>query len=159
MAEFTAIETQEQFDKAIGERLQRERAKLQEQYEAENQALKTENADLKAQLTETRASLEDFQGKSTGYDQQISDLTNQVKGYVTEKLKMKVAMEAGIPFSLANRIQGDSEESIRQDAEILAGYFKTQNQVLPLASTEPQGMNSEDSAYLALLEGLNLEGE
>ena len=74
-------------------------------------------------------------------------------------MKTTIALKNGIPYDLAGRLQGEDEASILEDAKSLAKLIRQKDPVAPLASTEPQGVGAGDSAYKALLENLNLEGE
>lgn len=158
MSEFKAITTQEEFNAAIAERLERQEktwaAKL-----AEYEAIAKENASLKAQLGESGKALEQSKKDLEGFNAQIEALNGKVSQYELAKMKTTIALQNGIPYDLANRLQGEDEASILEDAKNLAGLMGRVEPVAPLKSTEPRSTNTENSAYLALLENLNLEGE
>ena len=46
-------------------------------------------------------------------------------------------MKNGLPFDLADRLQGDTEESLNEDAERLASLVSVKNYTQPLADKEP----------------------
>ena len=48
-----------------------------------------------------------------------------------------MAIKYGLPFDLADRLQGDSEESLNEDAERLASLVTVNNYTQPLADKEP----------------------
>ena len=54
-----------------------------------------------------------------------------------KSLKQQIAMKNGLPFDLADRLQGDSEESLNEDAERLASLVNVKNYTQPLADKEP----------------------
>jgi len=136
MAEFTPITSQEQLDGLIGERIKRERETAAKKY-ADYDALKTRNAELENQLGEMTRSMEESAKKYAGYDKNLSELQAQVKGYETASVKTRIALEAGLPYELAARLNGESEEDIRKDAQSLAGFMKSSRQPAPpLKSTE-----------------------
>lgn len=154
MAEFKAIESQEEFDRIIGERLQRQETKIRSEYE-DYEELKNQNNALEKQINDLNSTIEASSQNSKNHDEEIEQLNSQIKGYELAQLKTRIAMENGIPYSLASRLQGDDEESILSDAKSLSGYVN-KPQVAPLASTEPEGLG-KDGAYKNLLS--NLEGD
>ena len=151
--EFKAIETQEDFDAAIKARLDRntktvtdEVKKSYEGYISPDEAKKlTEQVDtLTKQLTEK--------------DTSIADLTAKNKAYETASVKARIAHEKGLPFELADRLSGETEEDIAADAESLAQFVSAGRNPAPLY--EPQGTygtgskNSTESAYLSMFSEL-----
>ena len=152
MAEFTVIETQEQLDKIIGERIARAEKKAEEaaakQY-ADYDDLKKKVSDYEAQITNYGKQLTDAQEALKTVD----DLKAQIKAHETASVKTRIAHEVGLPYELANRLSGETEEEIRKDAETLTQY--TTKHVAPLASTEkPIEGNDLDAAYKKALEKL-----
>lgn len=151
MDEFKIIETQEALDKIIAERLKRERSKVEDEYkekintyETQIQELKSENADIKSNL-----------GKLTEKDTEIEKLQGRIKGYEKSDLQRKVAIENKIPYNLAGRIQGDTEEEMIEDAKSLSKYFEKKEVVPPLKN--PEINKGQSGAYRKLLQGLNLD--
>lgn len=135
MADFIAINTQEEFDKRISERLRRESEKYQEQINN----LTKENENLSVQLGEKNRALEKSSKDIEGYTSQITELSGKMTRYEMEKLKTTIALQNGIPYDLASRLQGDDEESISEDAKRLAEYVNRQP-VAPPKSVEPSGL-------------------
>lgn len=102
MADFTPINTQEELNNIIGERLRRERETVAKEFE---QKIADKDAEItKAQndLTEVRTQLEDANNKLAG----LPDLEKKVKVYEAASVKSKVAREVGIPYELAERLTG-----------------------------------------------------
>lgn len=133
MADFKPIETQEAFDAAV--------ADVKKQYDGwlspEDYNAKT--SDLAKQLEANKTT--------------IADLTAKAKAYESGALKMRIAHENGIPYELAGKLSGDTEEEIKKDAETLAKFVKNQ-QPQPLANTEHGHTNGKDAAYKSLLADL-----
>ena len=133
MADFKPIETQEAFDAAV--------ADVKKQYEGwlspEDYNAKT--SDLAKQLNDSKTT--------------IADLTAKAKAYESGALKMRIAHENGIPYELAGKLSGETEEEIKKDAETLAKFVKNQ-QPQPLANTEHGHTNGKDAAYKSLLADL-----
>lgn len=112
---FDPINTQEELDKVIQSRIERERKAIESRY-SDYDALKLQVADLTQKL-------KDEQTKHSDTVKQIADLQDKVHGYELETLKTNIAQETGIPFALRGRLQGTTEEEIRKDAETLAGLI------------------------------------
>ena len=161
MSEFKVIETQEQLDAVIGERVARAEKK------GEEKALKqySDYEDLKKQLEEKTAKVEELstqlstqtENASTNA-QELEDLKTQLHKYETDSVKTRVAHEMGLPFDLAARLSGEDEESIRADAKALAEVVGKATTAAPLGSSEPvvKG-NDRDSALREMLSGMKGE--
>ena len=148
MADFKTIETQEEFDAAIKARLDRntktvtdEVKKSYEGYLSPDEAKKlTEQVNsLTKQLTER--------------DGTITDLTAKNKAYETASVKTRIAHEKGLPFELADRLSGETEEDIAADAEKLSQFMGASKPVptAPLFSQQGQSTgNTTEAAYLSM---------
>ena len=139
MADFTPINTQEEFDAAVRSRLQREREKYAD-YE-----------DLKAKVGALETQVSTLTGEKNA-------LEKQVKGHETNSVKMRIAQELGIPNAMAERLTGETEEDIRKDAEAMAAIFKTAQGAAPLynPNTQPPA-NNNDAAMAEMLHSLRGE--
>lgn len=155
MGEFKPITTQEEFDAAIAERLKRERKTIEDKH----QAALSENESLKKQLSETQEVLEKNKTDSESFTKQIEELTGKISGYELKDLKTTVALKHGIPYELASRLVGTDEESLTNDAKSLSQMISQTEPIAPLKSVEPQQTSGQDSAYMHLVDNLNLEGE
>lgn len=146
---------QEEVDALIGERLSRQKEKLTNEYndkysdyeevKSAFETLKTEHASEIEQLTN---SLNEAKEKLTGTDQTISELNSKIATYETDSVKTRVAMELGIPYKMASRINGATEEEIREDALEMAKMF-TKSQ--PMATPG----DNESDGVLAAFKKLN----
>lgn len=141
---FKTIETQEQFDEAIKERLERE-SKKYEGYMNPSDVAKLEES--------YKQKLEEATRSTTGYAKQIEDLNksilekdSKISQYETSSVKMRVALANGLPYEMASRLNGSTEEEIQADAEKLVKLFNVNNQgsfnKAPQASTTKA--NAED---------------
>lgn len=151
MTEFKVIETQEQLDKIIAERLKRERSKVEDEYKEKIKTYETQIQELKSENVQAKANLE----KASEKDSEIEKLQGQIKGYERSELQRKIALENKIPYNLAGRIQGETEEEMLEDAKSLSKYFEKKEVVPPLKN--PEINKSQSGAYKELLQGLNLE--
>lgn len=150
MTEFKAIETQEQLNAIIKARLDREKEKYADydQLAEKIKKLETENTSLKQTITDKETS------ESTSLTR-ISELEKDVTTWKQKSLKQQIAMKNGLPFDLADRLQGDSEESLNEDAERLASLVNVKNYTQPLADKEPNlEINSVDAAWRDVVKNL-----
>lgn len=140
MAEnFEPITTQEAFDNAIKARLERNTETVKKQFEGyiSPDDFKTKTAELNSKLSER--------------DTTIADLTAKNKAYETSSVKMRIAHEKGIPYELADKLTGSTEEEIAKDADTFAKFIG-KKQPAPLGSTEHA--DGKNTAYKSLLAGL-----
>lgn len=155
MTEFTPITTQEEFDAAIKDRLTRDREaqakKVAEKY-ADYEDLKNKTAEYEKQIAGFTEQLKGAEEK----DKKIAELESSVKKYETSALKTKIAHEAGLDYSLATRLTGETEDEIRADAKSLSETIgKMKTSAAPAKSTEPAGgANNAKAGYQSLLSSL-----
>lgn len=150
MTEFKAIETQEQLNAIIKARLDREKEKYADydQLAEKIKKLETENTSLKQTITDKETS------ESTSLTR-ISELEKDVTTWKQKSLKQQIAMKNGLPFDLADRLQGDSEESLNEDAERLASLVNVKNYTQPLADKEPNfESKGTDAAWREVVKNL-----
>ena len=108
MTEFKVIETQEQLNAIIKARLDREKEKYADydQLAEKIKKLEMENTSLKQTITDKETSESTTASK-------IADLEKDVTTWKQKSLKQQIALKNGLPFDLADRLQGDSEESLK----------------------------------------------
>lgn len=155
---FKVIETQEELDQMIKERLDRQKESLEKQL-ADYDQLKIRNAELETEVGTLKTTLSEANEKSKKYDGTINELNAKISGYETANLRTKIAIQNGLPLDLAERLVGDDEASLKADAERLAGFVKPAAPVPPLKSAEQPIQDSKDGAYKNLVENLNFKGE
>lgn len=150
MTEFKVIETQEQLNAIIKARLDREKEKYADydQLAEKIKKLETENTSLKQTITDKETS------ESTSLTR-ISELEKDVTTWKQKSLKQQIAMKNGLPFDLADRLQGESEESLNEDAERLASLVNVKNYTQPLADKEPNfESKGTDAAWREVVKNL-----
>lgn len=154
MSEFKPITTQEEFDAAIKARLSREKEKYvdYDQLKSRVEELEKENVGLKSTIEANN------QSKAES-DKQLEEMQKQIAGYETDSLRTRVALQHGLPYDLADRLQGTDEESFKADAERLAGFMKPVSKVAPVKSTEPivPKEDAKRTMYRNLVQNLNIE--
>lgn len=139
--EFTPITTQEAFDTAVKERLDAAVSEAEKRFEG------WASPETVAALTKER------DDSKTA----VADLTAKQKASELSILKMRVAAEKGIPLELAEKLSGDTEKSVREDAEKLAKYVASANKRVssPMFSGEPAMKDPIDAAYISMLQEIN----
>ncbi|HEL2424238.1 TPA: DUF4355 domain-containing protein [Streptococcus suis] len=155
MSNFKPIETQEDLDRIISERLARQKEKYADydQVKARVSELEKENGVLKSAAESSKANTADF-------EKQIAELQGQVKNYESKDLRLRVAVAKGLPIELADRLAGDDEEAIKADAERLASFMKPTEPTPPMASTEPnvpKDVNNNRELFRGMVQNLGLE--
>lgn len=146
MADFTPINTQEELDKVLASRLQRERDTVSKQFQGQLTERDQKITDFEKQVSDLNGQIETMKGQSS----RIAELEAQVREYETSSVKMRIARETGLPAELADRLTGTDETAIRADAESLRKVFKAQN-TPPIYRREGEGGGDKDAAYKTLL--------
>ena len=171
MGDFTPIETQEQFDAAIGERLKRERETQEKKYSGyvSPDVFSNKSKEYETKIGELNKSITAANEKLAGYDKQIAERDTRLKAYETDSVKTRIAHETGcrgqwdyifrtgeritVSYDAIKFLQGDNEENIRQSAQALKSLCGN-GQAAPLADTE-HVTDTQAAAYKKLAAGLS----
>ena len=170
MSDFKAITTQEELDQIIGERLTRDRAARQkelsdkygnlEELAKSKKTLEDQVNALNGQIGTLNSQIEGQTKKYADYDTKIAELTAaqaKVKEYETASVKQRIAHENGIPYELAGRLTGTTEDELKADAKLIAGFIQ-KKEAPPLASSEQAGVaGTTEAAMKQLLNSLKGE--
>ena len=132
------ITTQEEFDAAIKERLEREDKKVRAEY-ADYETIKESNTKLTADVEKANKDLKDAQTKVAEHETTIEGLNAKVKQYERDSAKTKAALAAGLPADMASRLQGETEDDLKKDAENLAKIFGEKKKTAPLKAYDSEG--------------------
>ena len=148
MSEFKTIETQEELDRIIGERLSRQKEKFADYEDLKSSVKKLEqkNADLLQVIDSNNQLLKEREEILTAKETEFSELQKVVDSYKFNQLRTQVALEHGIPYEL--------EESLQADAEKLSALMKPK-QAAPLKEQEPVVGEERTSAMRQMLRDLN----
>lgn len=146
MAEFTPINTQEEFDAMIGKRLEREREKVREEFK-DYDTIKSTNVDL-------QKSIEALNTSNADLTAQLETAGKENAALKLDALKTKVCIDKKLPLEMRSRLSGEDEEALSADADMLA-KFVNQPYVPPLRDNEPAKTgNDVDAAYKQLTDSL-----
>lgn len=149
---FKPIETQEELNNLITSRLERAKESVKKEYEekykdydaykSQIEALNNDKNSLENQLNELNEKLSTFDA-----------LDAKTKKLEAENLKIKIALSEGIPFEMAGRLAGETEEEIKRDAKAMANFISV-SKPMPIKSTEQKQREVGEEAYRKLAEGL-----
>lgn len=154
-----AITTQEELDALIGERLKRDREAQAKKYDgwlspaAQADAAK----ESKKQLDELTRQLEDQAKKAAASEEQLAALQAQNHKYETDSVKRRVAREVGLDWALAERLNGETEDDIRADAESLKGLVKRRDAPPLMIYEADKGAITAETAWKEVLSQLRGE--
>lgn len=151
--EFQAITSQEQLDNVIGERLRRQKEQFEEKIK-EYESLKEENSKLQTELEQKNQFIEENKKETSMRTEDYENLEKELSSLKLQQLKQKIAINNGIPLDLANRLSGDNEETLLEDAKTLSQFINSNPTPQPLKSVEDTNINDEDMAYKQLLNQL-----
>lgn len=163
MAEFKSINTQEEFDERIKERIERAERKVREEFKGwlspddvkkkEGEAKEAHAAELQ-KLADTHA---EEMKKYAGYDEKFTQQTARIHELEVNALKTKVVNEKHLPFEAVEFITGDDEKAISESADKLAKLSAASRQTGYTRNTEEPTGNSVDEAYMSVVRQLRGE--
>ena len=170
MGDFKVINTQEEFDAAIKDRIARAEQTAETRVRAELQKDLDKAAGLETSVNSLTAERDSFKKQAEENATELSKLKGQMsenekklKAYEMDALKLKIAQENGIPVSERQRLTGETEEDIRKDAESFAKVFKAaNNKGIPGFEQEdgvPSGETGERNLELKRLLGKIRKGD
>ena len=139
--EFKPIESQEELDGIIKDRLKRERESTNKRYEGW-----ISPSDHQKALEEANQTLEEYKKAREADVKTVEDLMVQNKAYETASLKSRIAYEVGLSHEWTGRIGGEDEQSIRADAESLK---KLVGNGAPLPTKNPESGENLDPSKTA----------
>ena len=146
---FKPIETQEELNNIIKDRLKRERESTEKRFEGYISPEEHAKA-----IAESNKAFDDYKKAHEGDEALIKDLTAKNKSYETASLKSRIAHEVGLSYEWIGRISGEDEKSIRADAESLKKLVGTgQTVVLPTKNPEANE-NTADNNYKQILNSI-----
>lgn len=171
MSEFKVIETQEEFDAAIKDRIDR----LNKKHEcevAEYAAYKTKNEELTKQIEELNQKFSGFDEKAKAYDDEIAALKSKndelsgllseknktIHEYELDKTRLNIAAEFNIPSNALNFLQGDTEDAIRESAKQLKSVIGVSEPITVVPSSESakdSGQKDFHSAFKSMSDALS----
>ena len=136
MSENTTF-TQEELNKIVSERIKRAQAKTEE-LENRVKELEEERAGLLSTIEANNQLLIEKDGLISAKEAEFAELQKVSDKYKASQLKTQIAVRNGLPYDLAERLQGSDEESLQADAERLSAFVKPKQVIAPMKSNEPE---------------------
>jgi TolA-binding protein len=154
MGEFVPINSQEELDKVLASRLQRERDTVTKSFQTQIEERDQKITGFESTIADLNKQIETLNGQ-TG---RVAELEAKVREYETASVKTRIARETGLPAELADRLSGADEAAMRADAENLAKLLKSQQAPAPIYRPSGEGANDgKDSALRGLLKKVRNE--
>lgn len=161
--EFKPINSQEELDMVIKDRLNRQNEKHSRELSEKLASFE----ETKAKLTESESKIGELTSLLEGNGTELNELKKQLeekdallsakeatlKKYERDSVKNTIATEYGIPLELADRLAGSTEEEMRADAENLKAIIGV-SKVPPLARSNGGAINSREAALKQMSEAL-----
>lgn len=136
--EFTPIETQEQFDAMVKDRVERAKKSAAKEFETQLKDLEQLKESVTAKETEIgtlKAKITDLEAEKKTSGESYQSMQKELSAVKLSALKQRIAIDAGIPLEMADRLNGEDEESIKEDAEKVKGFWGAKH-VAPSFKTE-----------------------
>lgn len=151
--DFKPIETQEQFEDAIRDRVDRINKKYESWTSPDKlQEIKDGYEQSASKKFEGYTSPEDLQTMKDDYESKLETIRNENTSLKASQLRSKVANEFKLPTEMVSRLQGSTEEELRADAKALAELVSTNKTfVLPLHGGSTGGSTDKNAAVKELL--------
>ena len=145
MSEFKTIETQEELDRIIGERLARQKEKYAglEKFESRVKELEKTNAELLATIDSNSKLLAEKDEFISAKESELAEVNQVVEKFKGTQLRTQIALR-----------KGSDEESLQADAERLSAFIKPKP-VAPLKDVEPVVGDDRTTAMRQMLQQLN----
>lgn len=153
MSENTTF-TQEELNKIVSERIKRAQAKTEE-LENRVKELEEERAGFISTIKANNQLLIEKDGLISAKEAEFAELQKVSDKYKASQLKTQIAVRNGLPYDLAERLQGSDEESLQADAERLSAFVKPKQVIAPMKSNEPE-VDSRTASMQQVLQQLNL---
>lgn len=157
MAEFKVIETQEQFDAIIKDRLSRAETKVRDEFKGwtSPDALKEiqmKHADEIKEINEAHSKVLE---KYEGYDQKFEEQKKQIHSLEISNLKNRIVSEKNLPLSAIEFLSGENEEEISESADRLSKLSQMSAHNAGFTrNTESPVADSKDEALRQIARGL-----
>ena len=163
MGEFKPIETQEQLNAVIADRLEKERQRVEAKYpgydEYKDKAGKYDELagkDYEKQIKTLTDDLTKARDELAEKAEKFSELEGRATAAELKNLKTRVALTNGIPVELAERLAGSNEEELTADAETWKKFMPKGH--MPGKSSEAGApSNDRDAMLKSVLEKLRKE--
>lgn len=153
MAEFKIIETQEQLDAILSERLGRAKDSVRKEFDGwiSPEDLDKRTADLNAELSGLNDQIKTLTEAKATLELQLTEKDGKIAEYETNSVKLEAARKYGLSYDAIKFLQGDDKEAIEKSAESLKNLVGAQK-AQPLGNPEAP---PEEDGVIAAFKKLN----
>lgn len=147
--EFVPIETQEQFDAMVKDRVERAKKSAAKEFETQLKDLEQLKESVTAKETEIgtlKAKITDLEAEKKTNGESYQSMQKELSQVKLSALKQRIAIDAGIPLEMADRLNGEDEESIKEDAEKVKGFWGAKH-VAPSFKSEEVPTDPAEAGY------------
>ena len=155
MADFKIINTQEEFDNAIKDRLSRAEQKIRDEFKGwtSPEDLKKITDQHAADLTKLNDSHAEELKKYAGYDEKFTQQATRIHELEVGALKTRIANEKKLPWDAVEFLQGDDEKAITESADRLSKLAGASHQIGITRNTE-DASGAKDQVWRELASAL-----
>lgn len=159
MGDFKIIETQEQLDAIVTERVARAKESVRKEYEGwlSPQKIEERTKELEDKKSELEKQKQEASTQIAQFKNQIAEYDSKIAKYETDSAKTRIANEIGLSYEAVEYLKGENEEEIKKSAEKLKAIVG--NKIAPPLA-DPEGdtsKNSEKAAYKKMLQAMKGE--
>ena len=140
MSDFTPINTQEEFDAMIKDRLARERAKF-----ADYEDIRTQLADAQGKIADFEKAIESNQKAYDKILAESKEKDTKIAGFEADALRTTVAINKNLPMNMRKYLQGTTEEELNASADELKASGVGHPAVVPPLATDPEPSKNDYS--------------
>lgn len=154
MADFKVINTQEEFDERIKERIERAEKKVREEFKGWTSPddLKTMTEKHGEEITKLNDAHAEELKKYAGYDEKFTAQATRIHELEVGALKTRIANEKKLPWDAVEFLQGDDEKSITESADKLSRL--SAHSATFTRNTESDNVDSKESMWRNLANSL-----
>lgn len=147
MADFKVINTQEEFDERIKERIERAEKKVRDEFKgwSSPEDLKKIADQHAADLAKLNDSHAEELKKYAGYDEKFTQQATRIHELEVGALKTRIANEKKLPWDAVEFLQGDDEKSINESADKLSRL--SAHSATFTRNTERDNVDSKESMW------------
>jgi hypothetical protein len=153
---FKVIETQEQFDSIIKDRLSRAENKIRDEFKGwtSPDALKEIESKYATQIKTLKDEHAKEIEKYSGYDAKFEEQNQKIHSLEISNLKHRIVSEKNLPQSAIEFLSGENEDEISASADRLSKLSINSHSVGFTRNTEPPTGSPRDDAFRKMLKDL-----
>lgn len=163
--EFTPIETQERFDELVQDRVDRARTSAAKatakEYEARLKELDSTKEELTAKVAEIdalNAKIACFESEKKESEERFGSMQKELSSVKLAALKQRIAIEEGVPLEMADRLAGEDEDSVREDAQKVKGFIGVKRVAPSFNSNVSAPADPKKEGYRVMAQMIKKEG-